>query len=206
MRVVEKAPTVSTTTTNVKEVYDLDFVESMPFNSRDQVFNQMVNQIGGAVGGRVRGGAGNQTIMTQDGFDMRDQYPVTKASAAYEIQSAGYGADNATASGGVVNLVTKTGSNKWEFEFNATAENDTMRFGKDSRDSPGNFYYLLNPALAGPIIKDKLWFAVTGRDALPGPRPRGRRRGRPADPPRAHQGHQQGDAEADLADDARGTS
>jgi hypothetical protein len=95
VRVVEKAPTVSTTTTNVKEVYDLDFVEAMPFNSRDQVFNQMVNQIGGAVNGRIRGGAGNQTIMTQDGFDMRDQYPVTKASAAYEIQSAGYGADTA---------------------------------------------------------------------------------------------------------------
>jgi hypothetical protein len=184
VRVVEKAPTVSTTTTNVKEVYDLDFVEAMPFNSRDQVFNQMVNQIGGAVGGRIRGGANNQTIMTQDGFDMRDQYPVTKASAAYEIQSAGYGADNATASGGVVNLVTKTGSNKWEFEFNATAENDTLRFGKDSRDSPGNYYYLANPALAGPIIKDKLWFALAfethylgrGREAdaegiLPTPRP-----------------------------------
>ena len=74
VKVVEKAPTVSTTTSNVKEVYDLDFVESMPFNSRDQVFNQMVNQIGGAVNGRIRGGAGNQTIFTQDGFDMRDQY------------------------------------------------------------------------------------------------------------------------------------
>ena len=167
VRVVEKAPTVSTTTTNVKEVYDLDFVESMPFNSRDQVFNQMVDQIGGAVNGRIRGGAGNQTIMTQDGFDMRDQYPVTKASAAYEIQSAGYGADNATASGGVVNLVTKTGSNKWEFEFNATAENDTLRFGKDSRDSPGNYYYLANPAAGRPHHQGQALVRPRLRDALP---------------------------------------
>src|SRR4029453_11839113 len=91
VRVVERAPTVSTTTTNVKQVYDLDFVESMPFNSRDQIFNQMVNQIGGAVGGRIRGGANNQTIFTQDGFDMRDQYPVTKAPAAYELHRARYG-------------------------------------------------------------------------------------------------------------------
>jgi hypothetical protein len=161
VRVVEKAPTVSTTTTNVKEVYDLDFVEAMPFNSRDQVFNQMVGQIGGAVGTRIRGGAGNQTIFTQDGFDMRDQYPVTKASAAYEIQSAGYGADNATASGGIVNLVSKSGSNKWEFDFNATYEDEWLRVGKDQRDGKGNYYYLLNPAVAGPIIKDKLWFAFT---------------------------------------------
>jgi hypothetical protein len=161
VRVIEKAPTVSTTTSNVKEVYDLEFVESMPFNSRDQVFNQMVAQIGGAVGTRVRGGAGNQTIFTQDGFDMRDQYPVTKASAAYEIQSAGYGADNAAASGGLVNLVTKTGSNKWELEFNATYEDNWLRLGRDGRDAPGNFYYLVNPAFAGPIVKDKVWFALT---------------------------------------------
>ncbi len=173
VRVVERAPTVSTTTTNVKEVYDLDFVEAMPFNSRDQVFNQMVGQIGGAVGNRVRGGAGNQTIFTQDGFDMRDQYPVTKASAAYEIQSAGYGADNATASGGVVNLVTKTGSNKWEFDFNATAENDSLRFG-DNRDTPGNYYYLVNPAVAGPIVRDRVWFAFAFESHLLG-------RGRPRD-------------------------
>jgi hypothetical protein len=172
VRIVERAPTVSTTTTAVKEVYDLDFVEAMPFNSRDQVFNQMVGQIGGAVGTRVRGGAGNQTIFTQDGFDMRDQYPVTKASAAYEIQSAGYGADNATASGGIVNLVTKTGSNKWEFDFNATAENDTLRFG-DNRDSPGNYYYLVNPAVAGPIVRDKVWFAFAFESHLLG---RGRER------------------------------
>jgi hypothetical protein len=169
----------------VKEVYDLDFVEAMPFNSRDQVFNQMVNQIGGAVGGRIRGGANNQTIMTQDGFDMRDQYPVTKASAAYEIQSAGYGADNATAAGGVVNLVTKTGSNKWEFEFNATAENEATRFGKDSRDSPGNFYYLLNPALAGPDHQGQAVVRRHRRDPLPGPRPRGRRQAASCRPPGA---------------------
>jgi hypothetical protein len=159
VRVVERAPTVSTTTTNVKEVYDLDFVEAMPFNSRDQVFNQMVGQIGGAVGTRVRGGAGNQTIFTQDGFDMRDQYPITKASAAYEIQSAGYGADNATASGGIVNLVSRTGSNKWEFDFNATFENDALRFG-DHLDTPGNYYYVVNPSVAGPIVRDKVWFFV----------------------------------------------
>ena len=182
--VVERAPTVSTTTTNVKEVYDLDYVENLPMSGPDQIFGQMVGQIGGAVDRRIRGGANNQTIFVQDGFDMRDQYPVTKASAAYEIQSAGYGADNATASGGLVNLVTKTGSNKWEVELNASVENNALRFGKDARDGTANFYYVVRPAVAGPIIKDRLWFAFAweshllgrGREAdvegiLPTPRP-----------------------------------
>src|SRR4051812_6812101 len=42
VKIVEKAPVVSTTTANVKEVYDLDFVESLPMNSRDQVHTQMI--------------------------------------------------------------------------------------------------------------------------------------------------------------------
>jgi len=160
VKVVEKAPTVSTTTANVKEVYDLDFIEAMPYASRDTVFSQAVNNVGGAVNGRVRGGASNQTIFTQDGFEMRGQFPVTKASAAYEIQSAGYGADNATASGGLVNLVTKSGSNKYEFDFNATTELDQLRFFRDQRDPKApKYYHVINPSFSGPIIKDRVWFA-----------------------------------------------
>jgi hypothetical protein len=159
VKVIEKAPLVSTTTANIKQSFDLDFVEGLPHNSRDNIHNQMINNVGGAVGGRVRGGAGNQTIFTQDGFEMRGQFPVLKSSAAYEIQSGGYGADNATASGGLVNLVTKSGSNKFEFEFNATADMDELRFFTDQRDSrAGRFFYVINPVISGPIIKDRLWF------------------------------------------------
>jgi hypothetical protein len=42
VRVVERAPLVTTTTARVKEVYDLDLVESMPHDSRDRVFQQQV--------------------------------------------------------------------------------------------------------------------------------------------------------------------
>jgi hypothetical protein len=159
VKVVQKAPVVSTTTANIKEVYDLDFVENLPHGSRDNIHNQMVNSIAGGVNGRVRGGATNQTLFTQDGFEMRGQYPVLKSSAAYEIQSGGYGADNATASGGLINLVTKTGSNKFEFDFNATADMDELRFFKDERDArAGRFFYVINPTFSGPIVKDRLWF------------------------------------------------
>jgi hypothetical protein len=161
VKVVEKAPLVSTTTANIKQSFDLDFVENLPHNSRDNIHNQMINNVGGAVSGRVRGGAGNQTVFTQDGFEMRGQFPVLKSSAAYEIQSGGYGADNATASGGLVNLVTKSGSNKFEFEFNGTADMDQLRFFTDQRDARADrFFYVINPVLSGPIIKDRLWFHV----------------------------------------------
>jgi hypothetical protein len=159
VKVVQRPPIVSTTSTSVREDFDRDFVENMAHDSRDSVHAQMINSIAGAMNGRVRGGASNQTRFTQDGFDMRGQFPTLKSSAAYEIQSAGYGAEDATASGGLVNLVTKSGSNRMEVELVATAESSRLQFFRDNVDSrTPTYYYVLNPMVSGPIIKDRLWF------------------------------------------------
>jgi hypothetical protein len=162
--VVQKAPLVSTTKPNIKEEFDSDFVESLPHRTRDNIHRDMLTSVPGVVVNRMRGGSANQTLFTQDGFDMRTPggggiSPALKTSAAFEIQTAGYGADNPTASGGILNLVTRSGSNKWEFEFNATADASQLRFFRDQRDPRvDTFYYVLNPTVSGPIIKDKLWF------------------------------------------------
>jgi hypothetical protein len=162
VKVVEKAPLISTSTANVKEVFDVDFVDSMPHDNRDVIFRQITDYAAGAIrGGRMRGGGAAQTILTMDGFNMLRQYPTVKASAAYEIQSAAYGAENATAPGGVVNLVTRSGSNKFEFELNATADHQSLEFGRDSTDPVNSgFFYIVNPTVSGPIIKDKLWYSA----------------------------------------------
>ena len=157
--VVEKAPLVVTTKANVKETFDLEMVEALPHGSRDNIHNQMVNDVAGGMNGRVRGGTTNQTIFTQDGFEMRGQFPTLKSSAAYEVNTGGFGVDNPMASGGTINLVTKSGSNKYEFEFNATADSNRLQFFRDEQDSPApTYFYVINPMFSGPIIKDKLWF------------------------------------------------
>jgi hypothetical protein len=171
VKVVEKAPLVSTTTSNVKEVYDLEYLEALPMVSRDQVHTQMINEVAGANNGRMRGGSVNQTLFTQDGFELNQingDYPPLKSSAAYEVNTAGYGADAPSSPGGMFNLVTKSGSNRTEFDFNATAEADQLRFFHDNRDAPGtgigplgqgaSSYYILAPTVGGPIIRDKLWY------------------------------------------------
>jgi hypothetical protein len=160
VKVVEKAPLVVTSKANLKETYDLDFVEATPHVSRDNIFSQLVNETPGGINGHVRGGTDSQTVFTQDGFFMRGQYPVLKSAAAFEVQSGGYGADNAMAAGGLVNLVTRTGSNKWELDFNAEAVLNQLVFFRDRLDADaGLYFFVINPAIAGPLIKDKLWFA-----------------------------------------------
>jgi Carboxypeptidase regulatory-like domain len=176
VKVVEKAPLISTTTSAVKEVYDLDFVDSLPHDNRDVIFQQVTNYSAGAINGRIRGGAAAQTIYTMDGFNLFREYPTVKASAAYEIQTAGYGADNVMAPGGVVNLVSKSGSNKFEAELGATVDHDSLTLFRDNGDTrnPSHFY-IFNPTIAGPIVKDRLWYAanvefltrLTGRDPDP---------------------------------------
>jgi hypothetical protein len=161
--IVQKAPLVSTTKPNVREDFDSDLVESLPHHGRDNIHRDMIASVAGSISNRMRGGAANQTVITQDGFDMgppgKTISPSLKSSAAFEIQTAGYGGDNPTASGGLLNLVTRSGSNKFEFEFNATAENNQLQFFRDQRDTRSDtFYYVLNPTVAGPIIRDKLWY------------------------------------------------
>jgi hypothetical protein len=162
VKVVEKAPLVSTTTANVKEVYDIDFVDSMPHDNRDIIYSQITNYSAGTIrGGRIRGGGGTQTLYEMDGFNMLRQYPTLKASAAYEIQTAGYGPEHANAPGGVVNLVTRSGSNKFEAELKATFDDNRLRFFQNETDPRnGGHFYVLNPTVSGPIIKDRLWYSA----------------------------------------------
>ena len=165
VKVVEKSPLVSTTKPNLREEFSNDFVEALPHHGRDNIHRDMLGSVAGSMSNRMRGGGANQTIVTQDGFDMgppgKTISPALKSSAAFEVQTGGYGADNPTAAGGILNLVTRSGSNQFEFEFNATADNNAFQFFRDSRDTRSNtFYYVLNPTIAGPIIRDKLWYFI----------------------------------------------
>ncbi len=160
--VVQKAPVISTTTANVKEVYDVEFMDSLPLAARNNGPASMALSASGAIRGqKMRGGNDNQTAYTMDGFTMLGQFPTLKSAAAYEIQGAGYGADNPTVTGGVVNLVTRSGSNRFEAQFETFVQSPQLQFFRDSTDSRlGESFLLLNPTLSGPIIKDRLWFAV----------------------------------------------
>ena len=59
-----------------------------------------------------------------------------KTSAAYEILTGGHGGDAPTASGGQINLVTKSGSNRFEGELNATLDAPGCAFSS-IRAKPG---------------------------------------------------------------------
>ena len=56
-------------------------------------------------------------------------------------------------------MVTKSGSNKFELDLNGYAEDNRLNFFLDNQDSrERSYFYVFNPNVSGPIIKDKLWY------------------------------------------------
>ena len=169
VKVIERAPAVSTKSAAVKEIYDEEFVDQIPSDFKAGAESVIGNAVPGANpsgdfrarGARIRGGGVGQTAFQVEGFHMNGQRSTLKGMAALEIQSAGYGAENATIAGGVVNMVTKSGSNKHEIDLNAYGENNRLTFFLDNQDSRERSYsYVFNPNVSGPIVKDKLWYFV----------------------------------------------
>ena len=80
-----------------------------------------------------------------------------------EVKTGGYQAEFGKATGGVVNAVTKSGSNDWEFGFNVSYTPDSLIEDKpDTYSSRNNLderdFMETNVWVSGPIIKDMLFF------------------------------------------------
>jgi hypothetical protein len=162
----ERAPAINATSATVKQVLDEDFIDHLPSDFKLGAEAVIASAVPGVVSPsartmRVRGGGVNQTALLVEGFDMVGQRSTLKGMAAIEMSTAGYGAEYATVPGGVVNMVTKSGSNRFDLDVTGFAEDNQLAFflqPTDSRDRA--YFYVLNPNVSGPIIKDRLWFFV----------------------------------------------
>jgi hypothetical protein len=166
--IIEKAPVVSTTTANVKETIDTEFLENLPSESKTGYGNILGNHVAGVerVSNwelRARGGNVNQNQIMVDGFSLNGAKVTMNTAAALEVQTAAYGAENASTPGSVTNFVTKTGSNRFELDVSSYWEDSRLQFFTGDQDRglvEQKNELMVNPAFSGPIIKDRLWFYV----------------------------------------------
>jgi len=158
--VVEKRqPVISTTKATVQQSYDMELIEAVPFRDTVNQFRDIVLSAPGVINLRVRGASATQTAFLEDGFEIRDIFPPVRSAQAFEVLTAAYGADAPTWSGGVSNMVTRSGSNEFELQFQALTVGSWGELFKDNIDpSAGINRWMVNPTISGPIIKDKLWY------------------------------------------------
>jgi hypothetical protein len=171
IKVVEKTPTVNMRSTRVGEVFDQEFLESLPLASRTYqgvaTLAAGVSDLDGDGNPQVRGASSFSNNYTVDGFTTTD--PVTNtfgtnfsfnAISNLEISTAGGDAENAGFSGGNFNMVTKSGSNRFEFLTGVEYTDHHLRVFGDSRDRVFR-RGRIDANVGGPIIRDKLWYYVS---------------------------------------------
>jgi hypothetical protein len=160
--------------------------ERIDFLPRGRDFTDVIGQAAGAApesqsgGISVNGASGSENRFVIDGIDTTSPQVGTnsvpmRAEFMEEIQvkSAGYAAEFGGSTGGVINAVTRSGSNK--FSGTVLADYQNRSWGGDSRGilvdslTSRTYEYITPPkddetrvdpgfSLGGPILRDRLWF------------------------------------------------
>ncbi len=177
--IVAAAPTVDVATTSLGVTVTRQFIENVPLG-RSRNFDEALSVLPSAsrdeFGVSVSGASSPENAYFIDGLNTTDpsfgllgSRLVLDFVDQLELKEGGYNAEYGRATGGMVNIVTKSGSN----EFHGTVfsyyrpgalEADrklVIRAGESIGTRPELGYYLNTGfEVGGPIIKDKLWFHV----------------------------------------------
>jgi carboxypeptidase family protein len=174
IRIIEQAPNVDVGNTQVQTAVTSELVRNTPVLGR--TYAAVLTMAPGAatdpVGLSFNGGTGSENNFLIDGVNTTD--PAfgllgTQLSLEFigetEIITGGYNAEYGRATGGVVNVVTKSGSNNFHGDiwFNVTPfqvqPNLIGRTGEAvARRARTKYGFDLGFDIGGPIVKDKVWF------------------------------------------------
>jgi len=180
--VTAPSPTVDIKSSKLTKIFTSDFMMNIPM-ARD-VFD-VVQSAPGVIGDdasmvSVHGSVLMQSRYVLDGVDITDPlrgYRSTwltfDAIEEVEMVLGGQGAELSKSSAGVINVVTKSGGNKFTGGVSATYTHESLyssSFGQEDLTALGlgsptinNYEYDVSVSLGGPIFKDKLWFFLNPR-------------------------------------------
>lgn len=171
---------IDVTRSGVSDLVGQQEIKDLPINGRrvDQfvLLSPGVTTDGSSGSISFRGIPGNNLFL-QDGIDVTQQWGQDDAGSTsafsplsqdavqeFQVQTSNYSAEFGHAAGGVVNTLTKSGTNSFHgsaFEFfkNRTL-NATDPFSKLNGKlyNPPNWRHQVGGSIGGPIIKDKLFF------------------------------------------------
>ncbi len=170
--VTGQAPTVDIQRTSMTASLTREILQNLPAARNLGAF---FNMAPGVTSSTVHGSSERDNTYNIDGVNVTD--PVTGTQAGtfgmdvmeeLSIQTGGLPAEYGSVRGGVVNVVTRSGGNKFSgmvsFFYRNKDMQSTNTKGTIFEGQTGGFDYDYEPAfnLGGPIIKDRIWFFVNG--------------------------------------------
>jgi hypothetical protein len=172
---------VETQQNAISQVVDQQRIVELPLNGRDPtqlitISGASINHSDGTNTGSksffssqsisIAGSAGDATNYLLDGGDNNDSFtnvnmpfPFPDALAEFSVETSTLPARNGLHPGGVVNVVTKSGSNAWHgdlFEFLRNGDANAINYFAPRQDSLKRNQF--GGTFGGRIIRDKLWF------------------------------------------------
>jgi hypothetical protein len=183
IEVTATALALQTEDSSLKQTIDSATVTEMPLSSNGRQMTSLITLSGGAVNANenndesgsktfynsavisIGGGQGNATDYRLDGADNNDYmtnvnlpFPFPDAVAEFSVESAALGAQSGLHPGGLVNVVTKSGTNKWHgdaFEFIRNNFIDATNFFSATKDQLHMDQF--GGTFGGKIIPNKLF-------------------------------------------------
>src|SRR5438309_689552 len=181
VEVSANAGLVQTQQNTISQVIDQQRIVELPLNGRDPtelitISGASINKSDGTNTGSksffssqsisIAGGAGNTTNYLLDGGDNNDSFtnvnmpiPFPDALAEFSVETSTLPARYGLHPGGVVNAVTKSGTNRWHgdlFEFLRNGDANAINYFAPRQDSLKRNQF--GGTLGGKIIRDKLFF------------------------------------------------
>ncbi|HVU44580.1 MAG TPA: TonB-dependent receptor [Terracidiphilus sp.] len=164
----------------VSELVSQHQINELPINGRrvDQFVLLTPGVTTDGSGGEMsfRGVPGNNLFL-QDGMDVTQQWGQDDAGSTsafsplsqdavqeFQVQSSDYSAEFGHAAGGIVNTVTKSGTNNyhgsafWFFKNRTLNATDPYSFNNGEPFNPPNWRHQFGGSVGGPIIRNKLFF------------------------------------------------
>jgi hypothetical protein len=174
-----EVPLIEESKSGVSTAVENTQIQNLPINGRrvDQFALLTPGAVTDGSGGAVsfRGVPGGNAFL-QDGNDVTQQWGIDIAGGSnvpssisqdavleFQVQTSGYSAEFGRAVGGVINTVTKSGSNQfhgtayWFFRNRTLDATDPY-----ARYNPPESRHQAGASLGGPIVKDKLFFFANG--------------------------------------------
>ena len=181
------APVVDVTSSKQSITYSGELVTNIPL---DRDYRQILNSMPGVIDQPYRGqvgenpsvlgAAGRQNLYAVDGVNVTDRTMGNQETNfsfdvldEVEVEVGGKPAEVGLAEGAFVNVVTKSGGNKFEgtaivYFFNQDMSRnlipETEAKAVNLRKAQGlKSLFDVSASVGGPLIKDKLWFFLNGR-------------------------------------------
>ena len=172
--VISDVPVVETTTAAVQSTLRREVIDLLPLSGRD--YTSLLRLVPGAASNNnsygFAGSRGRSNAWNVDGVDNSDeisgyahQSPALDSVQEIQVLVTGFKAEYGQASGGVVNVITRSGTNQVHGSGLLLLQDESVRARSPyaDRSQPEDLFQRIQygATAGGPLVKDKLHFFAT---------------------------------------------